>query len=656
MNLRAVWAAVSISVAAAAGTSSHRPSVAPVPLLDIALDRAGNLYVIAAHDSSIAVFPRGAQGRTAPVGRIGGPGSGLIDPRAIALDSRGRIYTSNGPRRGLGRQKGSVTVYAPGAAGNVVPMRMIVGPRTTIDQPTSVALDSSGRIWVANRPNTAAAGFPADANGDVEPVARLDAVPAQGKIFRDLTGVGDVAAGKDGSLLAIDGRGLTAYLREGRVRYPIGWDEDFMPNRPDVAVGPNGELYVAEVVSDSSDRLGFFKRKPVVYVYPAPKDSATAPVRTILGPKALLGRINDIAVGRDGSLYVVGSAELGDGHPPRIAIYPPNADGDVPPVRVIQGPRTGLSNPAGIAVDGAGRIYVTNGGPQSFTVLPTPSITVYAPDAAGDAAPVRTIAGPATHLGAPTAIAVADDGTLYVANAEVLADDLGSVTTHAASARGDSPPVKVLRGSASGIAEPKSLALGPGDTLYVGLDPSFHPSINVYRPSARSGTPVLRTIKVSWPNEAEAMAVDRSGHLYVAHMMNGSGINAYGPDMGIIKIYRPGATNDSGLVRTINGSATRMNGPAAVALDRRGNIYVANYWGTGPGSITVYAPGTEEKEDLKPIRMIAGPATGLMHPTALALDPHDTLYVANDATVTVYAPGATGNAAPRRTLEPDLAD
>jgi hypothetical protein len=52
-----------------------------------------------------------------------------------------------------------------------------------------------------------------------------------------------------------------------------------------------------------------------------------------------------------------------------------------------------------------------------------------------------------------------------------------------------------------------------------------------------------------------------------------------------------------------------------------------------------------------PIRMIAGPATGLQAPAAVALDAHDTLYVVNASSVTVYAPNAAGNAHPLRMIE-----
>jgi sugar lactone lactonase YvrE len=145
------------------------------------------------------------------------------------------------------------------------------------------------------------------------------------------------------------------------------------------------------------------------------------------------------------------------------------------------------------------------------------------------------------------------------------------------------------------------------------------------------------------------LAVDRVGRLYVSDRREASGLNAYGPDLGAIRIYHAGADGGEAPIRTITGSSTRLNGPGGLAVDRVGNVYVPNYWGTGPGSVTVY--GREADGDVRPIRMIAGPATGLQSPVAVALGTGDTLYVLNAASVTVYAPVVRGNVAPVRTIE-----
>jgi sugar lactone lactonase YvrE len=172
----------------------------------------------------------------------------------------------------------------------------------------------------------------------------------------------------------------------------------------------------------------------------------------------------------------------------------------------------------------------------------------------------------------------------------------------------------------------------------------------VFAPNARDDAAPVRTIQgdSTRMTGATALALDDDGRLYVANNKEAGGINAYGPDLGSVTVYRPGAGGNKAPEQTIEGSYTRLNGPLGLARDRSGNLYVVNQWGTGPGSVTVYGPQAEE--DVRPIRMIAGPATGLQRPAGAALDAHDTLYVVNQRTVTVYAPGATGDASPVRTI------
>jgi len=76
-----------------------------------------------------------------------------------------------------------------------------------------------------------------------------------------------------------------------------------------------------------------------------------------------------------------------------IVVFRASDQGDVAPTRVIKGPKTGIKNPPGIALDAKlGELYVANMG--------TPSITVFPVTANGDVAPARTIrGGPAGAVG-----------------------------------------------------------------------------------------------------------------------------------------------------------------------------------------------------------------------------------------------------------------
>jgi hypothetical protein len=121
-------------------------------------------------------------------------------------------------------------------------------------------------------------------------------------------------------------------------------------------------------------------------------------------------------------------------------------DGPVPaPTRQIKGAATGLANPAGLQIDGFGRLVVSNSSP--------PSITVYAAAATanGNVSPVATISGGNTGFVSPNQIAfdtTARD-TLYVA-------DPGSgsilVFTSFTLANGNLAPTRVISGTSTTLS------------------------------------------------------------------------------------------------------------------------------------------------------------------------------------------------------------
>jgi DNA-binding beta-propeller fold protein YncE len=69
----------------------------------------------------------------------------------------------------------SITVYAPSQKGNATPIRTITGSETKLANPTGVAFDSSGYLYVANSDPSAVIVFAPGADGDVLPVRSLTA-------------------------------------------------------------------------------------------------------------------------------------------------------------------------------------------------------------------------------------------------------------------------------------------------------------------------------------------------------------------------------------------------------------------------------------------------------------------------------------------------
>ena len=136
-------------------------------------------------------------------------------------------------------------------------------------------------------------------------------------------------------------------------------------------------------------------------------------------------------------------AEAGQFKPPSVSVYSANAKGDAAPLRTIQGDRTGLDWPMGVAQDARhDTIVVANNGDSS--------ILIFDRNAKGNVAPVRTIRGSKTGIDRPIGIAVdPQNGEIWVSNwgdHSALAFDSG--------AKGDVAPRRVIRSAPEGTPTP----------------------------------------------------------------------------------------------------------------------------------------------------------------------------------------------------------
>src|SRR5437667_153373 len=486
------------------------------------------LYVVNSGANSVAAYAPGASGDAAPTDVIhGGRNLGLNGPRGIALDAAGNIYVAN---YGVG----TVTVYAPGASGNAAPTARIGGSNTDLSYPVGIALDTTGRIYVAN----------ASTNDNITiyaPAASGNATPI------------DTIAGSNTGLNA--GGAL--------------------------ALDSAGNLYVANYYGSS------------ITVYAPGASGNATPSTTIAGSNAGLSWPWGIARDAADNLYVVNSwSSIGS---TSITVYAAGASGNVAPIATIGGSsstdNTGLNYPVGIARDGAGRLYVTNPGPNT--------VTVFAAGATGNATPATTIStiSPANQTGYPTGIALDPARNVYVTNNQYRATGSGiypSVTVYAPGAGGTAAPTRTITGAHTGMNGPVGIAR------------------------------------------------DAAGNLYVANAGNSCcGLG------NSITVYGAGARGDAAPTATIVGGNTGLDAPSGVALDAAGHLYVANADGN---SITVY--GSRATGNATPSATITGGSTGLNRPVGIALGVAGRIYVANsgDNSITVYAAGASGNAAPLLTI------
>jgi sugar lactone lactonase YvrE len=158
---------------------------------DLAVDPPGNVYVLVggysggmrlrssgsgSYGGLIAVFPAGASGNTKPIRVVSGRKTGLNDPGSIAIDSQGRAYVTSYDK------SGEILVFAAGANGDARPLWRLRGRQTRLTVPDSVAVDERGSIYTSNdsfKNRQSLTVFPPGARGDVQPIRRISGAKTQ---------------------------------------------------------------------------------------------------------------------------------------------------------------------------------------------------------------------------------------------------------------------------------------------------------------------------------------------------------------------------------------------------------------------------------------------------------------------------------------------
>jgi hypothetical protein len=190
----------------------------------LAVDAAGRLYLATTRaggdttGDTINVFAASASGSAAPLYTIAGTNTGLNVPGGIAVDAGGRLYVAN-------YGGSTVTVYAPGASGNAAPVTTIAGIHTGLNSPAYIALDRFGRLYVlniviiSNQAHYHVTTFSATAAGDASPTATLTggnldvgvpsglAVDGTGRLYVAKNGISTIAIyapGASGSDAPVD--------------------------------------------------------------------------------------------------------------------------------------------------------------------------------------------------------------------------------------------------------------------------------------------------------------------------------------------------------------------------------------------------------------------------------------------------------------------
>ena len=424
-----------------------------------------------------------------------------------------------------------------------------------------------------------------------------------------------------------------------------------------VALDPRtGDIYAAN--NDTRDTLVVFKQGSA---------GDATPIRQVRTPHGTFGVLIDDA---HDELFMT------EQHDSALVVYRKGATEHESPIRFLQGAKTGLQDPHGIAFDPAEDVlFVANYGsthdvaftktpktgvnqddnrkgktnwplgrefavPGSGTINP-PSITVYARTAKGNAAPVRTIRGPNTGLNWPTGLAF-DAGAreLYVAN-----DAAHEVLIFDARAKGDVKPVRVLKGPLTQLANPTGLTIDAKNRELWVANFGGH-SATVYDLGAGGNVAPKRVLRNAPPGTPSLMIGNPGAVGYDSTRKEILVPNCVAHPQ--IAFFEGRADGQAERVRAIEGQRTMLGRTMhAIAYDEiHDEIYVTQQFGQG---ILVFRGAA--KGDEPPLRVINGSKTMLIAPDRLAIDAvHDEIFVPEGVRLLVYSRTANGNVAPIRVI------
>jgi len=432
----------------------------------VTLDPSNNIYV--SSNLGISIFPPlGASSgplNEAPTAAIEGTMTGISSPLVVALDSNLKIYLTNA---GSSLTAPNVSVFPPlgGSTGtlNEKPTATIGGSNTGLSMPYGIALDSSNKVYVADKTSSMFI-FPAVGSS----TGTLNEAPsaALGQAVTEVSDPRGIAVDSSGKIYVTNLSTALLYVSV----YPAGSNATVAPiaiiggtntelNVPQgVAVDPSGNIYVAD------------SRAAVVFVFP-PLGSSTgtlneAATAFIGGGDSGVRTPYGVALDSNLNVYVADSTS-------GVLIFPPvgNSTGLInnPPTASISGTNTGLGHPLGIALDSSDNIYVT----ADNTAGSVGSVFVY--PALGSSTgplnedPLFTISGSnaglnGPDLGVPQGLALDSDNNVYVP--EFLSTTFGQsvlIFPPVATSGGlpNEAPSGEFAGPATAISNPQSVAIVP---------------------------------------------------------------------------------------------------------------------------------------------------------------------------------------------------
>ena len=598
-----------------AGTITTVPGTENTYAQSLALDAAGSLYV-AGYYNVWKIEPAGKLTTVAGSGNYGFGGDDRPATEAtfagiagVALDGAGNIYISDGWNHRVRKVNtaGIITTIAgngtQGYIGDNIPAK-----DARLYYPGALAVDAAGNLYIADTYNY-----------------RVRKVTAAG-IITTVVGTGGYGNGGDGGLataaqlgsvggLAFDGQG-NLYLSDvsnhrvrkvtpagiitavgGNAQYGFGGDgalatSAMLANPAGIALDAAGNLYIADSKNNRVRKVtagGIISTVAGATHFSGDGEAATG---------ALLQYHNDVALDGSGNLYV---ADRGNHRIRKVApsgVISTVAGNGTYTYSGDNGLATaaGFSYPACIAVDGEGNLYVTDSGrirkvSLSGVITTVAGTGIYGYN--GDNRPAIS-----AYLYGPQGIAVDPAGNLFIADysnhrVRRVAPD-GTITTYAGTGeRGFGGDGGLA--TAALLNYPWAVAVDGAGNLYIADRGNY-----LVRKVTRAG--IISTVAgnrqccsggdgspaTSARVNPYGVAVDASGSLYIATYSTVRKVSADGIISTIAGTGRSGYSGDGGI------ATSAELGAYGLAVDRSGNVYLADYANHRIRKLTPNAPAKLE--------------------------------------------------------------
>jgi hypothetical protein len=272
-----------------------------------------------------------------------------------------------------------------------------------------------------------------------------------------------------------------------------------------------------------------------------------------------------IAVDCSGYVYVTGvsysgtSYEYGD-----YATIKYDSLGNTIWVRRYNGPDNDHDGAHAIAIDGSGNVYVTGGSRGVGTESDCATIKY---NSLGDTVWVRRYDGPANHIDWASAIAVDDNGNVYVTGSSVGVGTSNDYVTIKYNSSGDTLWVRKYDGPNHRADVATAIAVDTAENVYVTgysyVGVTSRPDYATIKYNSAGDEKWVRRYNGpgNYWDEAYAIAVDGSGNVYVTGRSGGAGTDN---DYATIKYNSAG---DALWVRRYNGPGNYHDGACGIAVD-----------------------------------------------------------------------------------------